>query len=298
MSKKITFWKTLSNNLFFLRIAIKEAPFTVVYLLLAASLQKVIVYFEHTYQIVYIIDAMQFGKPFASVVRFAFIMFVIVSAKMIFQYFMDALIVPRSMDKIHRSLRKKLYKKAKNMDIVCYDNPTFYNDFVFAMNNATTRVDAVLSTCANLISGVIMLFVLLGYFFITDSASIIFVLISFIFAFFLRAKIGKLEFSLAQKLNPLLRRRDYINRIFYLPDFVKELRLSRVKERLYTDYNETEVKVCTTLKKETRKIAAMSFLREYLMQSFVFDLAYLLYLMFLTIIQGTISFGTLGTVKQ
>ena len=286
-------FRTLVNNLFILGIAVKAAPFTTIILLFLAAFDSVIVYFEHTYQIVYIIDAIQFGKPFMNVVWFLVIMFLIVSFKLIFMQYIFTRVSPKGKEKIYRALREKLYAKAKNMDITCYDNPKFFNDFVFAMNNATQRVDAVIDTAANLISGIIMLIVLGGYMILTDSISIFFVIVSFFLAFLLRIKTSKKEFSLNQALNPILRKRDYINRIFYLPDYVKEIRLSRVKERLYEDYTGTEQKVYKELKKSTKKIAVLEFLREYLMESFIFDLIYLLYLMFMTIVRGSLSFGAL-----
>ncbi|MCL2722545.1 MAG: ABC transporter ATP-binding protein/permease [Treponema sp.] len=293
VNEKMSVRRTLANNLFILSLAFKAAPFTTIALLLLAAFDSVIVYFEHTYQIVYIIDAIQFEKPFLSVVNFLVIMFVIVSFKIIFMQFIDARVTPKGKEKIYRALREKLYSKAKNMDISCYDNPKFFNDFVFAMNNATSRVDAVIDTAANLISGVVMLIVLGGYMMLTDSISIIFVIVSFLLAFLLRIKTSKKEFSLNQALNPIFRKRDYINRIFYLPDYVKEIRLSKVKERLYEDYKGTEQNVYRELKKKTKKIAVLEFFREYLMESFIFDLVYLLYLMFMTIVRSAISFGAL-----
>jgi ATP-binding cassette subfamily B protein len=292
-NNRISLKRIAANNLYILGISVKAAPFTAIFLLILNSLHGVIVYFEHVYQIVYIIDAIQFGKPFASVLRFIVIMFAIVSVNMIFQQFMGARVTPKGKEMIYRAMREKLYAKAKGMDIASYDNPEFFNNFVFAMNNVNNRIDAVIDTAANLISGVTMLVVLSGYMMLTNSVSLVFVAVSFALSFLLKTKVNKIDFILNQKLNPILRKRDYINRVFYLADFVKEIRLSRVKERLYEDYAETEKNVYKALKRKTKKIAMIEFLREYLMDSFIFDLIYLLYLMFLTIVQGTISFGAL-----
>ncbi|MCL2501283.1 MAG: ABC transporter ATP-binding protein/permease, partial [Defluviitaleaceae bacterium] len=208
------------------------------------------------------------------------------------QYF-SARIEPKGKEKIYRALRERLFAKAKSMDIACYDDPAFFNDFVFAMNNATQRVDAVINTVAALISGIMMLIVLGGYMLLTDRVSVIFVLVSFTVSFLFRVKISKLDFKLNEKLNPILRKRDYINRIFYLPDYVKEIRLNRIKERLYEDYTQSETNVYETLKKPSRKIAVIEFLQDYITGNFIFDLIYLIYLMFMTIVRGALSFGAL-----
>ncbi|MCL2604125.1 MAG: ABC transporter ATP-binding protein/permease [Defluviitaleaceae bacterium] len=285
--------RTLANNLFILGMAVKAAPFTVIYLLLAAGIHSVVVYFEHTYQIVFIIDSIQYGRPFAEILRFIVIMFFIVTLNMAYRQYFSARIEPKGKEKIYRALRERLFAKAKSMDIACYDDPAFFNDFVFAMNNATQRVDAVINTVASLISGIMMLIVLGGYMLLTDRISVIFVFVSFAVSFLFRVKISKLDFKLNEKLNPILRKRDYINRIFYLPDYVKEIRLNRIKERLYEDYAQSETNVYETLKKPSRKIAIIEFLQDYITGNFIFDLVYLVYLMFMTIVRGALGFGAL-----
>jgi ATP-binding cassette subfamily B protein len=285
--------QTIKNNLFFLGIAIKAAPLTTILLLTMNGLHSIVVFFEHTFQIVFIIDAIQFSRPFMSVMRFIIIMFFIVTANMIMQQIVGSHVSVKGKEKIYRAVRKRLYEKAKNMDIACYDNPKFFNDFVFAMNNATQRVDAVIDTFAALISSVATLVVLGGYMLFTNRLSIIFVAVAFVLSFLFRLKIGKMDFKLNEKLNPIMRKRDYINRILYLPDYVKELRMSRVKERLYEDYNDSEKRVYDTLRKPSRKIAVVEFLRNYLMGSFIFDFLYILYLMYMAIVRGALSFGSL-----
>ena len=283
----------VKNNLFILAIAFKAAPLTVLGLLAIPAIHGVIQFFEHTYQIVFIIDAIQFGRPFGDVVRFVGIMFSIILLYQIIGSVFNARVEPKGKEKIYRAIRERLYAKAKNMDIACYDNPVFFNDFVFAMNNATQRVDGVIDTFARIINGAATLMVLGGFILFTDRVSFIFVAVAFALSYVFRIVINKMNFKLNEKLIPLQRKRDYINRVLYLPDFVKEIRLSRVKERLYADYDETEKHIYDTLKKPSRRIAVVSFLQDYLTDTFLFNFAYLLYLMFMTLVRGTLGFGAM-----
>jgi ATP-binding cassette subfamily B protein len=285
--------RVLENNLFLLSIAFKAAPLTTVWLLTHTVISSIVVFFEHTYQIVYLIDCIQYQKPFIFALRFVILIFCIVTTRIIFTNILDSKVVPKGVEKINRALRFKLYEQAKAMDIACYDNPAFYNDYVFAMGNVTERTKAVIGTAGQIINGIVIVFLLGSYITMTDWTSFIFVAVSLVLTLLFQTSSNKIRFSLDKALNPILRKRDYINRVFYLPDYVKEIRMGRVKEVLYEDYAESERSVYGELKKRTRKIAVFEFLREYLVESFIFDFAFLLYLMFQTIVLKTLSFGEL-----
>ena len=290
---KAPFSQTLKNNLFIALIAFRSAPSAAFYLVFHGVIWQVKVYIEHTYQIVFIVNAIQYGRPFADVFQFIVIMTIIIIVELSYHSYSETRIAPRGREKIYWAVREMLYTKAKEIDIACYDNPEYYNDYVFALNNVTVRVDAVLLAVRNTIMNVGFLFVLGGYIMLSDSRSLVFVVISFIATYFFRGKFVKAGFDLNQSLNPILRKRDYVNRIFYLPDYVKEIRLSNVKERLNDDYDEAEGQIYDVLKKKTRKMAVLEFLQGYMSSAFLFDFLFLLYLMYLAIVQGAIGFGTL-----
>ena len=285
--------RILSNNLFILAIAFKSAPLTVIYSLLKATIQDVTIFFEHTWLIAYLIECIQLQKPFAAALRATLTIVAVIVARFTMDGFMYSRICPIGKEKMTRAIREMLYEKAKGIDISCYDDPQFYNDFVFAMDNAASRAENVIDVIGGFIRDIAMLAVVGGYIVITNSATLIFVLASFAASYFLQMAINKSRFDLDKTLNPINRRRDYISRVFYLPDYAKEMRLSRVKEKLRNDFAETEKQIYAELKKRTKKIAALEFLRGYICNSFIFDFLYLLYLMFLSIVQKTIGFGAL-----
>ncbi|MCL2159235.1 MAG: ABC transporter ATP-binding protein/permease [Oscillospiraceae bacterium] len=292
-TKKQSTKRILSNNLFVLSIAFKTAPLTVIHALLIQMISDVTIFFEHIYLVAYLIDCIQYQKPFADALRAVLIIVGIIIARFTLNGLMKERISPIGKEKINRALREILYEKAKGMDICCYDNPEFYNDFVFAMDNAAERADNVIYGLGGLISDIAMLAVAGGYMLVGSRIALIFVFVSFAASYLLKIAINKSRFDLEKTLNPIRRRRDYISRVFYLPDYVKELRLGRIKEKLYDDFAETEKQMYIALKKRTRKIAVLEFLRGYVCNSFIFDFLLLLYLMFVSIVQKTLGFGAL-----
>ncbi len=67
MSDPITVKRVLSNNWFLLKIALQEAPLFTVEQLTTRARHRLIVFIEHIYMIGYIIDCIQYEKPFADV---------------------------------------------------------------------------------------------------------------------------------------------------------------------------------------------------------------------------------------
>ena len=285
--------RIVSNNLFVLSIAFKTAPLTAAHALIMQTITDITVFFEHTWLVAYLIDCIQFQRPFETALKAVIIIAVIIFLRLTLEGLMRTRICPIGQEKITRAVREKLYEKAKELDISCYDNPEFYNDFVFAMDNAAARVENVMSGVGLLIRDIAMLAVVGGYILLTNSMAMIFVVVSFAASYLLNIIVNKSRFNLEKTLNPIRRKRDYISRVFYLPDYVKEIRMSKVKDKLYDDFAETEKQIYKGLKKRTRKIAILEFLRGYVCNSFIFDFLFLLYLMFLSIVQNTLSFGAL-----
>jgi len=146
-NNKMPLKRVISNNLFLLNIIVRAAPRTAVFMLAHSLIQSLVIFFEHTYQIVYIVNAIQYGKPFFEILGFLIIMSVIVTSNLILNSVMGSGAIPKAKEKIYRAVREKLYEKAKQTDIACYDNPEYYNEYVFALGNAVNRVDSVIRIC-------------------------------------------------------------------------------------------------------------------------------------------------------
>ncbi|MFQ8600889.1 MAG: hypothetical protein ACLSAP_10115 [Oscillospiraceae bacterium] len=130
----------VKNNLFLLKIALREAPVYTINTLFDQILHEVVVFIEHIYMIAFVIDCIQYQKPFRYAFWFIVIVFVCVTITHTWGNYVVARLKPKAIEKINRRVRLMLYDKASQIDLGCYDDPQFYNDFVWAMSDATTRV--------------------------------------------------------------------------------------------------------------------------------------------------------------
>ncbi len=107
------------------------------------------------------------------------------------------------------------------MDLVCYDNPEFYDDFVFAMSSADEQAMAVLDNMGQFISSVTELVGIGTIVAATDYVGIWIAALLLAVELLLRGKGVALNYALAKEQKPLLRKRDYTSRVLYQHQYVQ-----------------------------------------------------------------------------
>ena len=281
------------NNFFALKICFEAAPFYTFYQLLNAAMVQAIVFVEHTYMISFIVDAIQYQKPFRTVAAFILSVFLFIVTYHLFMFYYNNKVHLKAMEKISRAVRLKLYDKASTLDIACYDNPEFYNDFVWAMGEANGRITGVLGTFCSF-SGALGGILTLGTYLLTANLfGFVFVLLALACTLVFQPMSNKRTFRLDEKLRPNQRKREYINRLFYLSDYAKDLRLADLNGKLFEDYAKANEQMAADVEKESKKIVFFQFLSDFLGNTFLFDGMYIIYLLYSTIVRGVFGYGTM-----
>lgn len=281
------------NNLFLLKIALKEAPVYTINTLFDQILHEVVVFIEHIYMIAFVIDCIQYQKPFRYAFWFILLVFIGVTITHTWGNYVVARLKPKAIEKINRRVRLMLYDKASQIDLSCYDDPQFYNDFVWAMSDATTRVEKVLTTTSRFLGAIVGACITGGFVLAQDGMGLVFALAAFVLTVVVAIKANKLQFALDNELKPKQRKRDYVSRVLYLSDYAKEIRLSDVKEKLYEDFLDANEDVTKSVDKHTKKLAFYDFIMQYVCNSLIFDGLYIIYLLFMTIVKKAFTYGTM-----
>lgn len=289
---KQSFKRVIQNNLFILKYAFKYTPLYLITSCLYPFLGAIVVFFEHTYCIKYLTDTIQYKGPFSDVVTYISVISVIVALKILCGIFYTQYIQLNSKEKLHKNIQMEFFRKAVQIDLSCYDDPEYYNEFVWSISEATNRVDKTIEYlykfCENL--GVILttgtLFLLL------NKVGLIFVIMSFVLIFLTNIEINKLGFKMDVELKPKQRKRSYINRVFYLTDYAKEIRLNNITPKLKMDFNNTNNDISNTINKYSKKQLVLGFLNDYIFNSFILDGLYMIYLLFIAVVKQSISAGT------
>ena len=89
------------------------------------------------------------------------------------------------------------------------------------------------------------------------------------------------------------RKRDYVNRVFYLAQYTKDLKMSRMSEKLYDDFRDAAEQLTQIENKHTKKITCFFFLDTAVKNVLAFDGLYLTYLLYQALAMHSIGYGEL-----
>lgn len=280
------------NHKFLWKLCFKTAPGYMLYHLYDAFRYQFFIFLEHVIGIRYVLHCAEYGEPFYKVVLAIGGIMVLIMLQMIPDgYFIHGL-TPKSKPKLYKALKEQMYEKAAQLDLSCYDNPKYYNEFVLAVAEAETSIDRFLQLLNSGVQSITVVVTTGVLFLTTDAAGILFVFASFILNIFLAKAINKLNYNVRIKVNPLERKRNYVSRVFYLNDYAKELRLHpEVGDLLEKEFEEANEEIIKEQRQVVKKRVGLQFLRRYCAGDFILDGLYVAYLIFQAAVLHTIDYS-------
>ena len=160
---------------------------------------------------------------------------------------------PLMRQKLHLRMHEELFIKARSMDLACFDDPEFYNDFVWAMDQSDKRAVEVIEDTGKLINRVVASFTLFGILFTVDPFIGLILFLSSCVTVVCNLVGNKVSFRHNKETNPLFRKKNYINRVYHLSDYAKELRIRRADDLLMREYDENTEQIIRADRKYGKK---------------------------------------------
>ncbi|MBP5606037.1 MAG: ABC transporter ATP-binding protein, partial [Ruminiclostridium sp.] len=251
-----------------------------------------VIFIEHVLGIRYVLHCAEYHEPFWKALLVIGIIFTVNLLQIIPDGFFIHGWSYRCKPKLYRALKEQMYKKASEIDLSCYDDPKYYNDFVFAVAEAENSIDRFLSMSNMLVQALTILFTTGVFYLVTDAMGIVFVLASFVLRFFVSRILNKLNYSVRLKVNPLERKRNYVSRVFYLNDYAKELRLHpEVGDHLEEEFVQANENIIDEQKKVGARRSILGFINSYVVGDFILDGLYITYLVFQAAVLHTIDYS-------
>ena len=292
---KQTMKQVWANNWFLIKLCFSASPAYVIFLPMDAVRNQLSIFVEHTYGIGYVLEAAEFHYPFRKVAIFILLLALGITVGMIFSVWVWDYVAVKELPKVRRKVKMMLYEHAREMDLECYDNPEYYNQLVLAISEADKQIDRCITFLQNTLSG-LAVFISTGIYFLKkDKVSVLFVTVSFVMAFVFNQIYNKLTYKLRIERNPIERKREYVKRVFYLPDYAKELRLHpETADILYDEFEKSNAAIYEVEKSYTRRKFWVGFLRRYISNDFISDTVYLSYLVFKAAVMRGLSFSSVA----
>ena len=238
----------------------------------------------------YLFDALEANEPFANILFWALLHAGYCAIFECFNKWRLNVYVPRAKLILHEGIQNELYDKARELDQSCYDNPEFYNDFIWAIRESDQRVAQIMENHSIFINRIFSSLAILGVLASIDWIVAIILLFSVALLVFVGNKRNNAYYERSVECNPINRKLGYICRVFYLPEYAKEIRSGNIANHMHNEYDKTTKEKISVVKKHMGKIFAFSLLGNIIYDTFA-HVGVMSYLIIRFVVDSTLSLG-------
>jgi len=284
---KLPLSRTISNNIFILKEINKASRGLVLFDILMFGFAGFSDFVTSTYLLRLVLQGIEQNIDFWHIATFILIWLSIqVIYQIIFEIYYNGPYL-KKINKVYLKVNSNIFMHASKVDLSCYDNPEYYDQFVKAVDECAVRVtyivDAIKNTTYKLskfVSAVIMLFSI-------NPILLIFLLLPLL-TIPINAKVNSLSYARTMDTREINRHRDYTKRVFYLSDYAKELRVSNFTPLMLKRFKEATDKNVYLLKKYGISLIFFSHLITWVNEIFTI-LGATIYSVYSTLIKNTMK---------
>ena len=239
-----------------------------------------------------IVNGLDQNIGFDRIFRFILISGIVFCILRIYTGYIDNVVYPLETNRLFGGIYKKLYSKAKNVELRCYEDSDFYNRYTMAMDGAEAKITAVIRGVFGALVGSVAAVVVFYLMFEIDHYAILFIISPLIGNFIFGNLKNKYEYKRYQGWVPNDKVLNYVSRMMYLPDGAKEIRLSQVFELMRKQYAEATEKNVKVSIKYAFANCTLSFLRITFTFTVIFE-GVMFYAIYRNRVSGSISLAQL-----
>lgn len=287
----------ISNHLLMAKYFFKFAPAYFISHFLFCIYVSFIDMLTGAYSVKYIFNGLSVGKTFKDLLIFL----ILVSAAAIVRHILGAIsaeyLSAMGWVKVDAGIRKVIFEHAQKMDLVYYETPKFYTDFVWAASQADEKLGDMFYSWSVFVARLGDILFFGGFMLVTDKTLILFAVAAIIIRLVFNTLIVKRRYKMRVEEKPHERERDYITRVFYLADYAKEIRLSDMHKTLFKRLKDTMARIWKINDKAGKTISAYWIVSE-LVSGELLDFVMYFYLCFKTLVSKTLKFGDLASLTS
>lgn len=295
--EKISIFRLIKNVFYVMRYAMKEDKKMVMSYIIGYSVFTAGNAFFDTIIIKMIIDMISGDASLEKILIFIMLVALgfplVIVVNIIAEQFYETRLV-----RVNGKIQRMLIKKAKRLDLICYDHPEYFEDFVLAASQGEEMIRESISSVARIIGNFVGMVVAGGMVFSISPVLAIFPILGFVINIFTRFAITKQEYMYDIEKKKINRKSDYSKRVFYQPEFAKEIKLSDIEEPLKKQFNEALDEEIAMAKKYGRRIGILSLINWICVFTFLSYFCIPIYLGYLALIKMSIALGDVASLDN
>ena len=290
--EKLSFAASMKNSWFAMKLVAAICPSYIVHTVIMWLIgQSEWVFFDGVFMKVIVNDLSE-GREFKSILSFILICGVIFCILAIYTGYVDNVVFPLKTNRLYGGIYKKLYAKAKNVELSCYEDPDFYNRYTMAIDGAEQKITAVIRGLIGAVIGAAASVSVFYMMYEIDHYAMLFIISPLIGNFVFGNLKNKYDYKRYKEQAPNEKVLNYVSRMMYLPDGAKEIRLSNVFSLMRKQYRDATVNNVKVADKYAFKNAHMNFWRITFTFTVIFE-GVLLYAIYRNRVTGSISLADL-----
>lgn len=295
--KKLTFTETIKNDWYALKLGFSVSRSLVVH----SFFMRLAGYFEWVFFdaifLRQIVGALDENKGFDEIFAFIAVCGLLFGLINLYTNYADNVVLPLQTTRLYGGIYRKLYAKARNVELKCYEDSDFYSRYTMAMDGAEAKVSAIITSFWGVLVGAVATVAVFWFMFEIDHYAVLFIICPLVGNFLFGNWRNKFEFRRYQEQAPNDKVLNYVNRAMYLPDYAKEVRLSRIFNLLKEQYHDATQRNVKVAVKYALACAVMNFWRCTFTFTVIFE-GVLFYAVYRNLVTGSISLAQLTVMSS
>lgn len=293
--KKLKSSVVLKNNFWMLKKLWKYTPSYVVFTVIQ-GIERGVGGFIGMLYLKFIMDYLEKGEPFVKYLNLSIAFFIYWILSSLYHNWYWQIFLPKTREKLHMEMYCDLFKQAQRLDLEKYDDPEFYNDFIWSLEQSYQRSIDLMQDTSLLIHHIISSISLISLILTIDVWMALVILLVSVIRMISTKNLNKEFRSRFEEFNPIYRMDGYIRRVFMLPDYSKETRATDVKDVLLDEFHKNTERKNSIAAKHSKKIILYSSLCNIL--PFVGEVIIYLILIRGIVVTGKITLGSLAVATN
>lgn len=263
MKEMLTWRQVIAQQWFLTRFCFRHAPGFMAYHLFEAIKLQVSIFFEFTFAMNYVLTVAEEGGDFRKVLWCMGILMAAIAVSTVTFAIYKHYVFPRGKQTLYQALRLEIYEKAKEIDLSCYDDKDFYENFILATEETDRCLDRFLVFETSIIARSVGLVCTIIFCIYINPVALLVMAAALPFEMLCAVQENRKTVEARMERLPHEQQREYGNRVFYLSDYAGELRLyPQMKEECRTQYAEENHKIEEVNKKYGKSLFICGLLRE------------------------------------
>lgn len=294
---EITRSRAIGNNFYALGLLWRICPSLAVHQGVARFLGYFEWLFYSAFFMRHVINAMEKEESYWSILTYVIIVAIVFGSMMLYENLLSGAIYPVDQTIVNKGLYRKLFRKSRNVELACFEDSDFYDKYTLAMEKADTRIISTTESLFKTIFGAIASVCAFVFMYQIDKISVLFIIFPVIGNFIFNRKLSRIDYERNKDMAPHNRRIAYINRVMYLPDYAKEMRLTGVFRLMKHQYKEAIQGVSDVTRKYTKRAMILHWLYVMFTFTFIFE-GLLIYGAYRTLVTHSMSLAQLSVITS